>query len=145
MKTFNALLLTLGLAAGLTTLTPNQAHAATWHKGAPTAIRGNWLSKVPRKKDPAAGFAPQYRISKSKLTRNISNMSGEFASHLSWRKVGHIYYVKSYVKPNGMVLGGHVTYKFYKSGSKTMYDQPTKHHLKRGYAFKKVSKFRNWY
>lgn len=146
MRKLKVFLLVFGLMVGIVLISPaNQTNAATWHRGTPTAIRGEWLSTIPRKKDPAAGFAPFYTISKTKMDFTQSNMSDLIASNLSWRWSNHIYYVKAYTRVLGYSSGEHYTFAFYKSGLYTMYEGATAHRLKNGYAFKKMAKSRAWY
>lgn len=146
MQKIGKLALTLGITLGLSATATTTAQAkTTWHKGTPTALRGKWLLTMPRKRyTTCVGFATQLHITKTRIFQERSNESLEEGVRLSWHKSGKIYYVKSYVKPNGMVLGGPWTWKFYKSGSK-LYENVSKHHLKHGYPFKKVAKFRTWY
>lgn len=128
----------------VTIATLQTASAATWHKGTPTALRGKFESTMPKKKAGAAGFAPQLMIYKTNVQSNESNNPLIYTHKLSWRHSGKIYYIKGTTKHNGFVLGGKTTYKIYRYNKNTLYMDPTAHHLKRGYAFKRVHSFKSF-
>ncbi|MTV83188.1 hypothetical protein [Secundilactobacillus folii] len=145
MNKFGKIALILGVSFGLSATATMPAQAkTTWHRGAPATLRGKWLNTIPRKKDGVAGFATQLKITSSRFFMGESSMPGVFGSKLIWHKSGKVYYMRMHVKQNGFFRGGTWSYRFYRTGSK-LYLNPTKNHLKRGYAFKRVAKFRNWY
>lgn len=138
--------LLIGVSLGITGIVPTQAHAAKWHKGTPTAMRGIWQSTIPHKKlGMALGFAPAYTITKTRLQGDTSGMTSVMASRMKWHRSGKVYYLRGYVKKIGMIThGGWTTFKFYRVSKKYIYDDTYSHKLKAGYRYKKVHKIVNY-
>ncbi|GAX02596.1 hypothetical protein IWT140_00193 [Secundilactobacillus pentosiphilus] len=108
-----------GLAAvlGLSIGAGTTAHATTWHKGVPTAIRGTWKTHSIA----AAGthYRLQLKIGKDSITNGGGFGDPTWTNHQSYHhKSGSAYY---YVKGHEKVYTGGkevIYYKFHKVGSK---------------------------
>lgn len=103
----------LGLAIGFGTT----AHATTWHRGMPSALRGTWKTKSIT----VAGTHTRFEV---KIGKNLINNAGGFgdpmvSNNQSYHhKAGsHYYYVKGHetLYTNGKEI---FYYKFYQKGNK---------------------------
>jgi len=95
------------------------ANASSWHKGTPKALRGKYQK---HRTSSAEGFGESITVSPKKMTISVSNMSGQYVSHLRYKKVGaHLYRLKGHMAHNGMVLARNVDYAAYRKGKKFAY------------------------
>lgn len=112
-----ATVLGLAITAGTTATT---AHATTWHKGTPAAMRGTWKTKV------KSYAGTHYTIVLGKTTMSTSGGMGDglMTNRTSYHhKAGsRYYYVRGHERVNS---GGKDVYylRFYKVGHKMKYVQ----------------------
>lgn len=102
---------------GLSVSQETTAHATTWHKGTPTALRGKWKTK------PIAAVGTHYRLQLSIGKDSITDSGGfgdpTWTNHQSYhhKSGSEYYYVKGHEK---VYTGGKEIfyYKFHKVGNK---------------------------
>ncbi|RRG06765.1 MAG: hypothetical protein DUD35_14220 [Lactobacillus sp.] len=92
---YKSLKLSGGLLAGLTVgiaSLSTTADAATWHKGTPKVLRGNWIYH--RKQVSQWGY---FHISSNKMLSDDQGMPGLTYKHLKYKSLGHEKYkIRSY-------------------------------------------------
>lgn len=69
---------------GISGLATNPVQAASWHKGTPKVLRGNWVYH--RKQVSQWGY---YHISANKMTSDDQGMPGLTYKHLKYKSLGH--------------------------------------------------------
>lgn len=104
-----------GLLIGVSTAGTTTAHATTWHKGTPVALRGTWETK------PVSQYKFRYNFILGKSTLSSGGGPGD-GTHLKQTAYHHkagsrYYYVRGH---EWLYTAGHdlYYYRFYKVGNK---------------------------
>ncbi|MFC6180577.1 hypothetical protein [Lactiplantibacillus daowaiensis] len=97
-------------------MTAQPVQAASWHSGAPKAIRGKYQAK---KHSSAQGFGDIYQITAHTYTYGASGMPGFQATKLRYKKLSaHTWRLQGKVKANPSVHFSKIDEKIYRKGKK---------------------------
>ncbi|MCI1554363.1 MAG: hypothetical protein LKH74_10625 [Levilactobacillus sp.] len=98
---------------------PTTASAATWHKGTPKALRGNWKRSY---NDRGSKVTIHFRIKSKSMDISRPGWAVESWSNLKYRKVGAgTYKIKGTYRNGGMLAQKNSHMKVKKSHSKVTY------------------------